>query len=207
MTYGGADGFTTLGPDEPENSRRFQDVAVLDLIGFRAWNLKTIRDTTRSDDEDDAGALRSIVYNQLWPSNAIRSRPCGNGVGFHFPRRDCSCGFYAYHSSAQTYQFASDTDARGILVEGVVRAWGRCVVGPLGFRAEWAQIVALVVPAARVFPQLWLIRNELDPSGVGAVEAVTSSIEQRYPNVPIYASVSALLDDHPLTGPLGRDVA
>ena len=73
---------------------------------------------------------------------------------------------------------------------------------PIGFRSEWAHIIALVVPADRVFPDTWLTINRLDQAD--AIEAVTTALEDRYRDIPVYASTEALLEDHPLTGPLGR---
>ena len=59
---------------------------------------------------------------------------------------DCACGFYAYHDPA-ILQYGGSPEPR---VTGIVEAYGRMVVGPKGFRAGKARIVALVKPRFRV---------------------------------------------------------
>lgn len=64
----------------------------------------------------------------------------------------CSCGFYAYH--AHEYFGSLSSPGASVRVpfnvgaKGVIEGYGRVVVGPNGFRAEKARIVAL----ARVNP-------------------------------------------------------
>jgi hypothetical protein len=56
---------------------------------------------------------------------------------------DCGCGFYAYHTGEVQYA----TNGAGCRITAVVEAYGRVILGPLGYRAEKARIVAAVVPA------------------------------------------------------------
>ncbi len=66
--------------------------------------------------------------------NGWRSDPC-QGLD---PK--CGCGFYAYYDES-----AGRVVAYGN-IRGVVEAAGRCVVGPKGFRAQRARVVAVVRP-------------------------------------------------------------
>ena len=53
---------------------------------------------------------------------------------------ECDCGFWAYTADTHILSLT------GPAVLGVVEGWGRCVLGPHGFRAERARIVALAFP-------------------------------------------------------------
>lgn len=57
---------------------------------------------------------------------------------------DCSCGFYAYHNRAQADQELFNPF--NMHAVGVVEGYGRVVLGPLGWRAQKARIVALATP-------------------------------------------------------------
>jgi hypothetical protein len=58
------------------------------------------------------------------------------------PHNECQCGLYAYHDPIKTYP------AYGY-VWGAVAAWGNIEVHHNGFRAQYAQIVALAEPESR----------------------------------------------------------
>lgn len=66
-------------------------------------------------------------------------QPC-NGLA-----RTCACGFYAYYDLAQgrTSGFGN--------IRGLIEATGKMVVGPLGFRAQRARVVAVVRPQQDTF--------------------------------------------------------
>lgn len=66
--------------------------------------------------------------------------PC-NGM-----EKDCTCGFYAYHRGNETYMAVVPD---GLRVEGVVEAYGKVVMGPLGFRAQKARVLAVCLPDQR----------------------------------------------------------
>lgn len=55
---------------------------------------------------------------------------------------DCACGFYAYHSGETMYALSGP----GCRVTAVVEAYGRLVLGTLGYRAEKARILGVVKP-------------------------------------------------------------
>ena len=56
-------------------------------------------------------------------------------------RAECDCGFWAY-TNGDHY-----LSVPGPAALGIVEAWGRMIIGPHGFRAEKARIVALTFPA------------------------------------------------------------
>lgn len=58
----------------------------------------------------------------------------------------CACGFYAYHDPDAAPRYGS---RHGAQVTGVVEAYGKVIVGPLGFRASKARVLAIVPPAPR----------------------------------------------------------
>jgi hypothetical protein len=57
---------------------------------------------------------------------------------------DCGCGLWAYTGGDHVMSVQWPT------VLGVVVGWGRMVVGPSGFRAQYARIVGLAFPDAGV---------------------------------------------------------
>lgn len=56
---------------------------------------------------------------------------------------DCTCGFYACLTPENEYASPLFTDWLS-MVEGIIQGYGKVVVGSLGFRSEFAEIVALV---------------------------------------------------------------
>lgn len=96
------------------------------------------------------------------------------------PVRSCLCGFWAYWHLG-----ALQTSAPHIA--GLVKGYGRIVQGPVGFRCETAEIVALV-------PLFY------DQNAALALEAIY--------DVPVYGTIDALLELHkapPTQQPLGDD--
>lgn len=98
------------------------------VIGFRAW--KVARDAR----------LRSVVISGAWTPGPNRSRcarlPISRPRCRGGPRAECECGLYAYHDVGPAL-------GRGA-IHGVVAGWGRTVVHPGCWRAEWAQVLALI---------------------------------------------------------------
>lgn len=68
--------------------------------------------------------------------------------GHHIAHPKCSCGFYAYF-----YEVENDYHNPGFwgTVQAIVRSTGKATVGDRGFRAEKAEIVALVEPQEHEF--------------------------------------------------------
>ncbi len=55
---------------------------------------------------------------------------------------ECACGFYAYHDGHTQYAMSGP----GCRVQAVIEAYGRVVLGTLGYRAEKARILGVVKP-------------------------------------------------------------
>lgn len=98
-------------------------------------------------------------------------------------QRNCRCGFYAYYDYRN-----SDYGRSGGNVPAIIEAYGRVSVGPLGFRAEKAKIIAVAV----------------DLSGDRAPwigEEAVGYLRQRYPEVELHGSAKAMYRDHPTPRP------
>lgn len=63
---------------------------------------------------------------------------CRNGLPHLSPAEDCGCGLYAYH---RLHGFRRN-GAYGDVI-GLVRGWGRISVAEAGWRAQYAEIVAI----------------------------------------------------------------
>lgn len=61
---------------------------------------------------------------------------------------NCHCGFYALHKLKDAEQYGGY--ATTSTVQGIVSAWGRVAVHDSGFRAEYAEIVAIICPDEKV---------------------------------------------------------
>lgn len=83
------------------------------------------------------------------------------------PHKNCDCGLYALHEPAeQLYDHTSDT-----YVLGAVAAWGDLRVHHDGFRAEYAQIVALAAGKADLTEVANLYGVPVVPRDLLALEA------------------------------------
>lgn len=104
------------------------------IFGFRVWQL------------DAAGYLSSQgLGNTTWESGrnvAVCAQDFGDG--HRAPIANCGCGLYAYHDpdEIELIRFPGGT----FPIAGIVRAWGDMEVHEAGFRAEYAEIVALCLP-------------------------------------------------------------
>jgi hypothetical protein len=110
----------------------------------------------RPGDQPAAECVRELLVQDgiyaLPPEASSAEHPLDQPI----PAKDCSCGYYAQHSSSYV---ADDMESitcvcatcrvRGAVVGGVVEGWGRVEVGKLGWRAARARIVALHVPYPR----------------------------------------------------------
>lgn len=92
---------------------------------------------------------------------------------------DCSCGFYGYFDAT-----AADTYHRPGHVYGVIKGYGRVTVGDRGFRAEKAELVAL-------------IRE-------GGSFKFSQSISA-YPDIPTFDTILQALAKFPLSTPLALE--
>lgn len=120
------------------------------IIGHRLWSV------------ENNGYLHSIgIAGQAWGRGVNEARCQKNHSGLisfglsmyndppplpklceESPGHDCVCGLYAYHDyegKATRGPFVNPAT----LIPGVIAAWGRCEVHKDGFRAQYAEIVAL----------------------------------------------------------------
>jgi hypothetical protein len=115
---------------------------VVPLLGFREWTVT--REETR------APRLLSLFHPTSWPYDRPFSAMClrpvtwpyrpAQGAHTRIPDEDCQCGIYAFRRP----EFESLNGAAGPKVRGVVMGWGRYVLGVLGWRSQFARLVALL---------------------------------------------------------------
>jgi hypothetical protein len=113
---------------------------IVPLVGYREWALWL--------EADSPPRLRSLFHPTVWPHErplgAVCLRPLiwnGRTGARHrdVPDPLCECGIYAFRRP----EFESLRGARGPKARGVVKGWGRYVLGTSGWRCEFARIVAL----------------------------------------------------------------
>jgi len=105
------------------------------LRGYRAWRWYE-------------GRLIACNWGEAWgpgrnEARCLRYKACGvpecavcrSKNHGPIPASSCACGFYAKHKPG-------DYDPRGSVL-GVIKAYGKVVLGTLGFRAQYAEIEAI----------------------------------------------------------------
>jgi len=152
---------------------------VVPLVGYREWALHR--------DASGAPSLRSLFHPTLWPGGQALSAVCLRPLIWHgrmgmnhrsVPDAVCECGIYAFRRP----DFDTLRGAKGPKVRGVVRGWGRYVLGTAGWRSELAAVSAI-------------LEDEDDPSA-------SRELARRY-GVPLLGSLEAedgLLDLPPAVG-------
>jgi hypothetical protein len=129
---------------------------VTPAIGYRLWYADVHDGFTRF-------RLQSLLAETLWPFRERLEASCERrlaarahwrlrqlGLPRHqAPAADCSCGAHAYHDldammlQVQRLGHFRPLGDRRILVGGAVLSWGRIVIHPEGFRAQFARPLAL----------------------------------------------------------------
>ena len=101
------------------------------MLGYRSWRVADDRLTS------------PFVTSFVWPSRDVTAgcfptwKPGDAAHPEHeVPRRDCSCGLYAYHRPIRRCRIEGEA-------WGAVVAWGKIQVHAQGFRARHQRIVAL----------------------------------------------------------------
>lgn len=125
----------------------------------------------------------------------------GNSTTTGHDLTECQCGLHGFFRGS--IDFAYDKNA----VNGIVRAFGRMRLGPKGFRAQFAEVVALYVPdehpaGSDKKPTTHEglaagLRHASKPLPPGRVEAISG----RYPALPIYSDLDDMLAMHELVSP------
>ena len=113
---------------------------VVPLVGYREWAVQL--------DPDERPSLRSLFHPTSWPWDRVLGAVClrpliwhGRGDLAHHgvPDPACECGIYAFRSP----EFETLRGAKGRKIRGVVRGWGRYVLGSSGWRCEFAALAGL----------------------------------------------------------------
>lgn len=124
--------------------------------------------------------------------------------------KDCDCGFWAYTNGENhfhTYPRSIGKPAGswgGVArigqIAGIIEGFGKCVIGPRGFRCEKARIRALILPIS-VNP-----RYSTDPEDqmpVVDVKQIEARLAERllaaYPDVPVFGSEYLACKAYPLS--------
>lgn len=133
----------------------------------------------RPQDNDATCTYRDGVF---CPCESCRRVHQGNDP---VPGVNCACGLYASFDPPRVraeYGGRGWLDSPAVVVGGVVEAWGRILVGRLGFRAQHARVVGLSLD--RVPERL-----------------TVAAVAEHY-GVPLYESDAVMLANHPLSSHL-----
>jgi hypothetical protein len=102
------------------------------VIGYRQWRL-------------DDGALWSPFAEYRWQRGVNTARcTVGGGHPEPPPGHACACGIYAWYRPCPRLGSATPH-----LVAGAIAVWGEVELHATGLRAQYAMIVAVVLPAWR----------------------------------------------------------
>lgn len=113
------------------------------IIGYRDWLLPF-------HDEWDTPVLTSIVARAAWErgTNVAGCYPSSPDIYTYSklyphssPHHKCGCGLHAYHDLEIIERVRPSVTVR---IRGLVRGWGSVFVHELGWRSEYAEVVALI---------------------------------------------------------------
>lgn len=118
------------------------------VIGFRQWHVDEQCNLMPVGTPAAGPWKPGPQHAQCWSKHGNMRMPC-----LSVAEPSCDCGFYALFDlrAATAYGGISDEDT---CVQGIVTGWGRMAVHQTGFRAEWIQVMAIIVPDSRIDP--WL---------------------------------------------------
>jgi hypothetical protein len=123
------------------------------VIGYRHWRLRD-------------GVLCSPFKDYAW-GRGVNAARCANGAGHAEPApgHDCECGLHAWYRPCPRLGYATPD-----LVGGAVALWGDVELHPTGMRAQYAAIIALVLPLSRTAKR----RRVIDVADALEVDAVSA---------------------------------
>lgn len=129
-------------PERPETGDSKPPFMAGSILGLRRWRtdrlLRTLISGASGAEWDATGGATRAVCD-------IRPRRHHTPPG-----RDCSCGLYAWHAGHRGHWLTRRMASQSLrTVVGVVEAWGRIELHPMGFRAEFARPIAFLSPALR----------------------------------------------------------
>lgn len=141
-------------PPRPEyRAEGFNDDHHTTLLGA-AYGMRNFR-------IDDEGWLIGLTYRARWVNgtNVAKCYNANRGARRHggdltaaepgpedrsHSMIDCGCGLWAYFHAIDPFDTYGGSDTMGLC--GIVRMWGRSVIGTKGTRSLYAQVVALAEP-------------------------------------------------------------
>jgi hypothetical protein len=137
------------------------------LIGYRQWSL-----------HDDALWSPFVAY--MW-ARGVNVADCASADG-HLdpaPAHDCACGLHAWYRPCPRLGYATPDH-----IGGAVAMWGEVELHASGMRAQFATIVALVLPLAHTTKRrrLGAIADALEVEAVPARQLVETA---RHHGLPI----------------------
>lgn len=162
--------------------------------GLRGW------------DVDSYGRLYSLSFRYVWTPGENVSE-CKERYSCT-DLRHCSSGhgFYGFHNHKQSFKSGEIGYAR---VYGVIRGYGKTVVGTKGFRSEKAEIVALYASPWQ-FKWRWFFmstrRNDYTRFWFGRLRTI-KRLRELYPGVKIYRFKWWMLRQYPPTPEIAELVA
>jgi hypothetical protein len=134
------------------------DVIEHPVVGFRSWKPSPMGDgSVRSrfwgSYDWKPGVNQAVCYSKIHIGELgqVVERPPHSYVMEDVPSGHCNCGLQAHHDFHDSeYYFRGGVDE---CVFGIVKGWGHMHIHPDGWRAQYAEIVAIVqspnMPAAR----------------------------------------------------------
>jgi len=106
----------------------------------------------------------------------------------------CGCGFWAYTNGRNDYYRGMIGQGGIAHVSGIIQGFGKCVVGPKGFRAEKAIIKCLILPARMH------TRMVSDQTMETVLQRqLRRSMDLLYPGIPIFSDEEIAMAEYPLT--------
>lgn len=110
------------------------------LLAIRGWRVKHKNDTKVVKDD----LLYPLSGTHPWESGVNRAVCIYAAARHAAPSESCGCGFWAL---SDPYNFRQEVVGYNPDVMGVIKMWGKIVIGSQGYRSEYAKIIALY-PAA-----------------------------------------------------------
>ncbi len=99
------------------------------VLGFRGWRVAP------------SGLLMSASADDGWvPGDNLATCPRGMHPA---PKAGCGCGLYAHYELETVPQSVNFGGNNGGIMVGAVAGWGRVILHPDGWRAEYAKVIAL----------------------------------------------------------------
>jgi hypothetical protein len=193
-------------PDEllrPVKEEAVTDLWTVPVRGFRHFSVPL----KELDNGKMYGWLAGCYHAEPWDIG-VNEAKCMVWERSHFIEhrmQSCSCGFYAVFDPTKT-------GYSNYPVSGMIEGWGEVILGPHGFRAQKAKIVALSIPPlkreghvrVRVQNQWFLIPKELPlPEGLtdenpDLDEQVIAGLRHAYESVPIFDNITEMMKEFPI---------